>query len=223
MSDLPTNPVLPLHHVRFGDLHRLVPISAQFGFDRGKPIDRYYIESFLDRNATDVCGRVLEVGDDSYARQFGGNRLRRQDILDISQTNDKATIIGDLGNPGALPAEAFDCIIVTQTLQFIYNLSNAVECLYRSLDRKGVLLVTLPGISQLEFEWDWYWSFTPLSASRLFSEVFGDSNVEVQQFGNVFAATVFLYGLAVEEVSTSDLDACDPKYPVIITVRAQKP
>ena len=33
--------------VRFGSLRRLTPISRAFGFDRGLPIDRYYIERFL--------------------------------------------------------------------------------------------------------------------------------------------------------------------------------
>src|SRR5690348_8634455 len=33
--------------VNFGDLRRLKPISVVWGFDRGRPVDRYYIEQFL--------------------------------------------------------------------------------------------------------------------------------------------------------------------------------
>ena len=35
--------LLPTRTVRFGDLRRLVPFSREFGFDRGTPVDRFYI------------------------------------------------------------------------------------------------------------------------------------------------------------------------------------
>ena len=46
--------------VRFGDLKRLTPISPKWGLDRGRPIDRSYIESFLAQHASNIRGRVLE-------------------------------------------------------------------------------------------------------------------------------------------------------------------
>ncbi|MGB2696377.1 MAG: class I SAM-dependent methyltransferase, partial [Candidatus Zixiibacteriota bacterium] len=49
----------------------LSPISRQFGFDRGKPIDRYYIENFLNENKHFIRGRVLEIGDNSYTKKYG--------------------------------------------------------------------------------------------------------------------------------------------------------
>jgi hypothetical protein len=51
------------------------PVSRNFGYDRGLPVDRYYIEGFLDRHKSDVRGHVLEVGDDSYTRRYGGDRV----------------------------------------------------------------------------------------------------------------------------------------------------
>ena len=47
-------------------LSRIAPISQDFGFDRGTPIYRHYVEDFLTRNSGDIKGRVLEVGDDAY-------------------------------------------------------------------------------------------------------------------------------------------------------------
>jgi hypothetical protein len=49
-----------------GDLRRLTPLSRCFGFDRGKPVDRYYIENFLASRAGDVRGRVLEIADKMF-------------------------------------------------------------------------------------------------------------------------------------------------------------
>ena len=61
--------------VNFGDLQRLTPLSRAWSFDRGTPIDRYYVERFLAANAADVRGRVLEIGEDTYTRRFGGGRV----------------------------------------------------------------------------------------------------------------------------------------------------
>jgi hypothetical protein len=88
-----------------------------------------------------------------------------------------------------------------------------------------VLLVTAPGISQLEQgEWSstWYWSLTQHSAQRLFSEQFGAEHTHVRLFGNVFAATAFIQGVAASELQTRRFDTLDPLYPVIVAVRAQK-
>ena len=87
------------------------------------------------------------------------------------------------------------------------------------------MLVTAPGISQIDRgEWgsSWFWSFTTAALERLFEECFGPDDVMVERHGNVFAATAFLQGLAVEEVDTAKLDPIDKSYPVIVAVRARK-
>jgi len=211
--------------VRFGDLRRTTPISRYFGFDRGQPIDRYYIERFLRRNAAAIGGRVLEVGDDSYTRRFGADLVSSVDILHVHAGNSRATIVGDLADARVLPANAYDCIVLTQTLQLVYDVRAAVRSLHRALAPGGVVLVTAPGISQIDRgEWKdtWFWSFTAASLRRLFVEVFDEPAVMIEQYGNVFAATAFLQGLAVEEVAAADLDAFDDAYPVIVAVRARK-
>ena len=136
-----------------------------------------------------------------------------------------ATITGDLSQPGLLPEAAFDCMVMTQTLHFIFDVRAAVVEIHRGLKPGGVLLLTVPGISQIDRgEWgeSWFWSLTRQSALRLFADVFGAENVETETFGNVFAATAFLQGLALEEVDRSMLDVADKSYPVIVTVRARR-
>jgi glycosyltransferase involved in cell wall biosynthesis len=211
--------------VRLGDLHRVTPISQSFGFDRGLPVDRYYIQRFLARHASEIVGRVLEVGDDSYTRRFGGARVSRSDVLHVHRGNPRATFVGDLTDPDVLPEDGFDCIILTQTLQLIYDVHLAIVQLHRALAPGGVVLVTAPGISQIDRgEWGktWFWSFTPTALERLFGEVFEPDGVMVERYGNVFSATAFLQGLAVEELDTTDLDPIDRAYPVITGVRARK-
>lgn len=211
--------------IRFGDLGGTSPVSADFGFDRGTPIDRYYIEHFLERHASEIRGRVLEIGGDEYTRRFGGGRVTCADVLHVHGGNPRATLVGDLTDPAVLPEAAFDCIVLTQTLHLIYDVRLAVARLHRALAPGGVVLVTAPGISQIDRgEWadSWFWSFTPLSLGRLFEVCFGREELLVEHHGNVFAATAFLQGLAVEEVDTAKLDPLDRAYPVIVAARARK-
>jgi len=218
-SDSPRQ--IPLGAVHFGDLKRLSPIGRDFGYDRGTPVDRYYIESFLARHAVDIRGRVLELANNEYTRRFGGVRVEQSDVLSLKADNPNATIVGDLAVAGTLPVAAFDCIIFTQALQYIYDLHAAMAMLHRALRSDGVLLATVPGVTQVDV-WPWYWSFTEASLQRLLADQFGAINVVAEGHGNVFAATTLLYGIAVQELSTADLDVNDPAYPVTIAARAVK-
>jgi glycosyltransferase involved in cell wall biosynthesis len=216
---------VPVGGWRMGDFARVQPASQDFGWDRGQPVDRYYIEGFLERCRSDIAGRVLEIGDDAYSRRFGGALVRQQDILHVKAGNPIATLVGDITDPAVLPSDAFDCIVLTQTLHLIYDLQAAVRNLYRSLRLGGVLLVTVPGISQIDRgEWGagWCWSIMPAAATRLFGEVFDPASITVESRGNVYAATAMLEGLAQAEVDLRKLDIFDPAYPVIVTIRARK-
>jgi len=212
--------------VKFGSFAGTDPVSRDFGFDRGLPIDRYYVEAFLTEHAGDIRGRALEIGDASYCRRFGGDQIGRQEVLHVHADAPEATIVGDLSLPGTLPAGGLDCAVLTQTIHLIYDMKAAVMELRRGMKPGGVALVTVPGITPIaRDEWGdtWYWSLTKLSASRLFGEVFGESNVAVTQYGNAFAATAFVQGVAVEEVSRDKLDVFDACYPVILGIRAVCP
>jgi SAM-dependent methyltransferase len=210
--------------VNFGDLRRLTPVSRHFGVDRGTALDRYYIERFLQRHAGDVRGRVLEVGESTYTRRYGGNRVTHSDVLHVQEGNPQATIIGDLADAPQIADATFDCIVLTQTLNLIYDARAAVRTLHRILKPGGVLLLTVPGITQVPngtvWAYTWYWAFTELSVRRMLGEVFGDECLTLEVGGNVLAATALLHGLAVEEFSSDELDALDRDYPLIIAARA---
>ena len=216
----------PPGRVRFGSLRRLEPLSREFGFDRGLPVDRYYIEAFLARHAADVRGRVLEVGDDSYTRRFGGERVTKRDVLHVDPANPHATIVADLAAGDAIPSDAFDCVILTQTLHLLYDVPRALATLRRILRPGGTLLATFPGLSQLSCDvWreTWYWGFTTLAARRLFAEAFPDAEVEIEAHGNVLASIAFLHGIATEELERSELDHRDPTYELLLTARVRVP
>ena len=212
--------------VVFGDLGELEPLSRKFGGDRGMPLDRYYIESFLMRHARDIRGRVAEIGDNVYTLRFGLEGVVRSDIIDSPESaNPQATMRLDLQNQEAVERGCFDCMIVTQTLHMIYDVRGAIGTIHRALAPGGAVLATVPGITSID-AYDgpekWFWAMTQSAARRLFEDRFGASAVDVQQFGNVLAATAFLQGLAYEEIDRASLDFVDPLYPVITAIRATK-
>jgi len=209
--------------VGFDEAELMAPVSSDWGWDRGLPVDRYYIEAFLSCHANDIRGSVLEIGADWYTRKFGGDRLTQVEILDINQDNPRATIVADLARVSEIPAGKFDCVIVPQTLQFIYDVGSAILSLHKMLKPGGVLLATLPGATRTRIDdpsGPWYWGFTTASAQQLFQQVFSSGNVEVRSYGNLLAAVSFLRGLASEELSQKQLDSSDTNYQVLVCVRA---
>jgi glycosyltransferase involved in cell wall biosynthesis len=213
--------------VGFGDMRRLKPFSERWGRDRGLPIDRYFIEGFIGSNSGLIKGRVLEFGDDRYTRKFCSPAISARDIINLNkEANPATTIAADIVNAPQIPSNRYDCIICTQTLQFIYDHKKAVETLYRILASGGSLLATFPGISPTSgTTWSryWCWSFTVLSAENMFREFFPPENVEVKAYGNLISAAGFLYGLSAEELTEEELGYHDPRYEILVTVKAVKP
>ncbi len=216
----------PAGKIKMGDFNRTSPYSREFGYDRGGPLDRYYIELFLQNQSDYIHGRVLEIGDNEYTLRFGGNRVTQSDILHIDESNTNATFIGDLSNAPQLPDNSFDCIVLTQTLHLIYEYHKAIATCYRILKPGGRLLLTAPGISHIDYgEWkqNWLWSFTANAIKKILGEVFPAKYTTVESFGNVLVATAFLYGIGLPELKKEQLDAHDEHYQVIITAVAIKP
>ena len=135
-------------------------------------------------------------------------------------------MIADLATGEGVPTAAFDCMILTQTLPFIYDVKKAIANTYGALKPGGVLLASFPGISQISrydmARWGDYWRFTSLSAQKLLNEVFEAGDIQIEAHGNVLAAISLLHGLAAEDLEQQELEYSDPDYEVIITVRAVK-
>ena len=221
--------------MHLGISNHLNPVSHRFGLDRGQPVDRHYIETFLDKHRTDIKGRVLEIQEPVYTDKFGGNSVVQSEVIDIMAENPQATIVGNLETGEGLPSNAFDCIIITQTYQYLYDLKKAVQNNYRSLKPAGVLLATFPAVTKVSranmisryfkstpHDLVEYWRFTDTVVKRLFDEIFGSDNVSVETYGNVLAASAFLYGLAANELNVKKLNYHDPDYQIIIAARVVK-
>ena len=213
--------------LEWGDLRRVTPLSAVWGIDRGRPMDRYFIERFLERHRADVRDRVLEVKDAAYTRIFGGDAVTESQVLDVDPVNPEATLVADLTQAETIPAERFDCVILTQTLHIIYDMRAALRHARRLLAPGGVLLCTLPALGRISNENGGldggdHWRFTEASVRRLFAEVFAPEEFSVEVAGNVLVAAAFLYGMSPHELTAEELDHVDPWHPLLFSVRAVK-
>jgi SAM-dependent methyltransferase len=207
-----------------GDLHRTTPFST-WGAERGGSIPRAYIAEFLGEHEADIRGRVLEIASDRYAQLFGAG-VDRVDILDIHEDNEQATFIANFADAPEVPDNAFDCVLVTQVLSWIYDVRAGFQTAHRILAPGGILLATTPGIArqapvEKELFGEW-WHFTSMSARRLAEEVFGEGNVEVRTYGNVLAAAGSLFGLGQDDIAPEELAVHDPAFEVVVAIRALK-
>ena len=210
-------------------LKSTVPVSRVFGLDRGKPIDRLYIEQFILESKDEIqhvsCPfRILEVGERTYSK-FISKELHLKDVSSdvLNYKNGE-----DLTKKDTLKKDAYNLFICTQTFNFIYDVKKAIEGAYYMLAPGGMLLATVAGsitpISRYDMDrWGHFWGFTNLSANLMFSEVFGESNVEVFSYGNALSATAFVQGLAIEDFEDMGLlTEKDEDYQILIGIRARK-
>jgi SAM-dependent methyltransferase len=207
-----------------GTLRWTAPVSRRFGYDRGTAVDRYYIDRFLAANSASIRGRVLEVKDSGYTDRFGTGVSERE-VLDADSSNPLATIVDDLATCSTIADNSFDCFILTQTLQYVGEVENAVANAYRILKPGGTLLATVPTMGQIVEKQPHlveYWRFTPASCRALFGEVFGASAIEVRSYGSCLTSVALLVGMAQEELRTRELERDDPNFALLVSVRGVK-
>ena len=196
------------------------PVSCRFGIGRGKAVDRYYIEKFLEENQTAIKNTVMEIADDTYIKMFGGEKVDEKIILHVKGWGRNA-IKGNFETGEGLSENMVDCLICTQTLQYIYDLKSAVENIYKIVKPGGCVLLTVPGIKSLctydDENWGEKWSFTEKSVKQLFEPVFGEKNCDIKTYGNVKVATAYLYGICCEDMDEKDFEYNDKQVPFIIT------
>jgi SAM-dependent methyltransferase len=215
----------PGNRAGWGTLRRLEPFSDHYGWDRGTPVDRFYIEQFLAGQGASIRGDVLEIRDSDYTDRFAGDHVCRRHVLDIDPANPQATVIADLCEPGTLGEHAYDSVVLTQTLHLLPDDEAALVNLWQALRPGGTLLLTAPCVSRIDNESPGsdFWRVTPLGFERQLAAVCPGADVVVRGHGNVLTAVGFLMGLACEEFEARELAHEDPRFPVLVSAVVRKP
>ena len=200
---------------QFGDLRRVQPLG-EWGFERGRPVDRFYIEGFLERHADLIRGHALEVDNDRYASRFGATSV---DIVDVVPENPDANIIGDLCDPGVLRPATYDVQLITQVLQLVSQPVAAIRNLTAALKPGGSLLLTVPTMSRLAARSD-RWRWTPAGMQDVLRQASPPGAVtEVVGYGNSLVARAYLFALSVEDLEEEVLRNQDEDFPLVVCGR----
>jgi SAM-dependent methyltransferase len=213
----------PGRRPRWGNLRRATPFSSAYGFDRGDPVDRFYIERFLAARSDAIRGDVLEVRDAEYTRRFGS--AARSQVIDVDGSNPAATIVADLTTPGSVAAETFDCVILTQVLQYLTDPGAAVSTAWSALRPGGTLLITVPCLSRIcpEVPDQDLWRWTPTGLRELLARRLPEVDLEVEAGGSMLTCVAFLYGIAIQELEEHELLRRDDAFPLVACAAARKP
>jgi len=205
--------------VRFGSFRNVAPFNEGFGFNVGLPVDRYYMETFLQAQSARITGRVLEVGDRAYTERFGTG-VTESIVFSHEAAPGEAQLVGDLSDCPQVADDTFDCIILTQTLHYFADMGKAVRELMRILAPGGALLCTVPGISQISRSdmelWGDRWRLTSLGLRELLEASFDPAGVSVQAYGNALTALSFIEGIPARKLKPRELDARVDDFEVLV-------
>ncbi|HEY7292949.1 MAG TPA: methyltransferase domain-containing protein [Vicinamibacterales bacterium] len=202
---------------QWGNLRRTEPFSSTYGFERGTPIDRYYLHRFLKSHEAFITGSVLEVQTNAYTKRFG-HGVARSDTFDIVPDFAPTFLCDFTKSESAVPSRSYDCVLLPNTLPHFRNLDGGLSEVRRVLRPGGVLLASAAGIIPLTGDVPDYWRFSPDGWRERLNSVWPGTSVEIQGHGNCLAAMASQLGLAVEELSAPELDVFDPRFPVLTTI-----
>jgi hypothetical protein len=207
--------------INWGDLRRTRPFSAHYGFDRGTPIDRYYVLKFMEKYRRYITGDVLEIQMTGYTKMFGEN-LRRSESVDVDPQHN-TTYVCDLSrSAGILASNSYDCFLLPNTLNHLRELEPSLVNALRVVKPGGTILATVATLVPLTPDFLDYWRLTPAGWKQVTARVWGGCHVEVDAYGNVLSSIAAMMGLAYEELSKQELEHYDPRYPVLIGIFCQK-
>jgi SAM-dependent methyltransferase len=206
---------------RWGNLRRVEPFSGTFGFDRGTPVDRFYLHRFLAENRAVITGRVLEVQVPSYTRTFGHD-VATSHTVDIDPKY-LATYTCDLADAPQIQSSSYDCVLAPNTLPHVADLMGSLRTMLRVVKPGGTVLASAPTLLPLIPDGDDYWRLSPAGWRKTLAREWAGCDIAVEGHGNCLAAIAAMHGFALEELTDEELSANDPRYPVLVTIRCRKP
>ena len=207
---------------QWGNLRRTRPFSDSYGFDRGRAVDRFYLDRFLDEERAAIRGHVLEIQVSGHAKKFGHD-LTRVDTLDISPQF-SPTYHCDLADAASIvPSDTYDCFLLPNTLSHLARLEESMVQALRVVKPGGVILASAAGLLRLSDANEDFWRMTAAGWRRVTERVWPGCAIEIRSHGNCLVAVAALYGLALEELTRAELEAEDERFPVLTTVKCVKP
>ena len=207
---------------RWGNLRRTTPFSSSFGFERGAPIDRYYLRQFLTAHRQQITGAVLEVQTSSHTERFG-HAVIRADTFDIVPAFTPTYLCDFAHCEHVIPSHTYDCLLLPNTLPHFRELDLCLAQALRVVRPGGTILASVAGLLPLTGDVPDYWRMSPDGWRERLGAAWPGATIEVAGHGNCLAAVGVQLGLALEELTAAELDVHDPRYPVLVTISCRTP
>ncbi|MBW4635650.1 MAG: class I SAM-dependent methyltransferase [Iphinoe sp. HA4291-MV1] len=202
-----------------GDLRRRFPICPLFGFTRGTPIDRYYLDKFIGEIREQVAGNVLEVGGVLRNREvYQFYNATEYQTLDIFASSG-VTLVGDVHDPETIRPESLDAVVIFNVLEHCHNPWVVVKNIYSWLKVGGQCFCMVPSAQKLHDVPGDYWRPLPDGMKQLFQDF---SQQKLHVYGNPLTVVASFMGISAEELSLQELDDFHPDYPVATCMIAMK-
>jgi hypothetical protein len=205
---------------RWGNLRRLRPFSDHFGFERGTPVDRFYLHRFLASNADKIRGAVLEIQRSDYTSKYGVS-ITESHSLDISPQFEP-TYLCDLADAHVVTSDRYDCFLLPNTLNVLRDISSCLREMVRVVRPGGSVLAAAACLGPFMTEAPDYWRMGVAGWSELATQCWNGHDWVVEGHGNLIAASAAMMGLAHEELNTRELEFQDDRYPILVTLSCTK-
>jgi hypothetical protein len=209
---------VPIGSIDFGDLKRERPFCPHFGHFRGTPIDRYYLDRFIDEIRDEVKGVTLEIGGSKGNKElYKFNNATTYLTMDLGGPD--LDIVGDAHDPNIIEEASLDTVVLFNVLEHCEQPWAVVDNIYRWLKPNGQVVCMVPNaqrVHRVPFD---YWRILPDALNSIFSR-FPKRKLHV--YGNPVTVTASYYGIASEEFSREELDYYHENYPVANCIHAQK-
>jgi SAM-dependent methyltransferase len=198
---------------------KLIPICSNFGWSRGTPVGRYYVDRYVSEHAAQLGGSVLEFGDKRYSDCFGSPV--KHHVIDVVP-GPAVDFVCDIHDVSALPQRYFDVIVCTQVLEHVARPVNALRQMAKLLKPGGALICTVPLLSQVHYVPTDFQRFTA-DGLRLALEDAGFIVSDLRNAGNAAVSIGSLLGMVAEDFSQQELAETDGIYPFNVLAFARLP
>ncbi|HAN75554.1 MAG TPA: methyltransferase [Planktothrix sp. UBA8407] len=205
--------------IDWGDLKRTNPICQAFGFLRGQPIDRYYLDKFIEKIRPEIVGNILEIGAIETAKEsYQLTEESSYHVLNMDRWSG-VDIVGDAHDINVIQPESFDTIILFNVLEHCYAPWIVIENIHRWLKPGGKCFASVPSALKIHDAPQDYWRPLPDAFAWMLRNF---SQQKISTYGNLITVVAAYHGIVTEELTTEELDAYHPDYPVITCISATK-
>lgn len=205
--------------IEWGDFRKTFPMCHACGFTRGTPIDRYYLQKFVREINDQVVGDVLEIGAVPKDKEFYDFSDRKSYKVLNLEPGIGVNLVGDAHDLTLIETESVDSVIIFNVLEHCYAPWQVLQNIHTWLKPGGKCFCLVPNAQRLHDRPADYWRPLPDGISLLFK---GFSQKQMYVYGNPLSVIAIFHGLATEELTTEELDAFHPDYPVLTCIVAEK-